>query len=127
MKKRGGSSTMPATVSIVTKTTIIGSIIAFISGIGSFLFSMAILAQAIFVVCMCIIVYMMIHYTLVAINFVIKLIRTILPFLKKKLKLIPEWPHTIILEMFGINLDESDEKDKSDVTKKSEENYCPIK
>lgn len=128
MKKRGGSSSIPASVSIVTKTTIIGTIISIISGIGSFFFSMAILAQAIFVVCMCIIIYMMIHYTLVAINFVIKLIRTILPFLKKKLKLIPEWPHTIILEMFGINLDEmNEEDDKSDLTKKSEETYCPIK
>ena len=128
MKKRGGSTTIPTSVSIVTKTSIIGTIIAIISGIGSFFFSMAILAQAIFVVCMCIIIYMMIHYTLVAINFIIKILRTIMPYLKKKLKLIPVWPHTIILEMFGINLDELDEEeDILNLTKKSEETYCPIK
>ena len=128
MKKRGGS-TIPASVSIVTKTTIIGTIISFIMGIGSFLFNLAILSQAIFVLIMCCVVYMMMHFTLVAINFIIKLIRTILPFLKKKLKPLPVWPHILVLNALGISFDEDedeDDEDADDDKNNKDDNYCPI-
>jgi hypothetical protein len=125
MKKRGGSTSIPASVSIVTKTTIIGTIISFIRGIGSFLFNMAILSQAIFVLIMCCVVYMMMHFTLVAINFMITLIRTILPFLKKKLKLLPVWPHILVLNALGISFDDEDDDDDDDDKNNKDDNYCP--
>lgn len=115
----------------------INAIITFIKnipkniGITVFNFAMFIRAVIVFiqiiaVLIMCVVIYIMIHFVLILINFSIKITVSILPFLKKKLKPLKEWPHELILDMFGISFEDDDEESFEDEDETTEDQYCSV-
>ena len=100
-------------------------------GITAFNFAMFIRAVIVFiqiiaVLIMCVVIYIMIHFVLILINFSIKITVSILPFLKKKLKPLKEWPHELILDMFGISFEDDDEESFEDEDETTEDQYCSV-
>jgi hypothetical protein len=79
------------------------------------------------VLLMCGVFYMMIHFVLLAVNGIIKLIRSIFPFLKKKLKPIKVWPHELILDALGIKFDSNDPTSGVSELVSGKDDYCPSK
>ena len=136
IKKRGGSSQSSSSTDTkkepldVRENPKPPGIISRILGIIKFIFVFIISGIAIIyllgVLMMCGVFYMMIHFVLLAINGIIKLIRAIFPFLKKKLKPIKVWPHELILDALGIKFD-SDDPTSGVSELVSGDDHCPSK
>ena len=139
VKKRGGSNSdaklpeskipedkPPTKVSIIPSATgIIGHIINFFYYVFVIIIGGVIIANILAVLMMCGVMYMMVHFVLVAVNGIIKLITSIFPFLKKKLKPIKVWPHELILDALGIKFDSDDPYTL--LNPDDEDQYCPTK
>jgi hypothetical protein len=114
------------TQNVPEKKGFIGTLISILYTIFVVIIGGIVIANILAVLMMCGIIYMMMHFVLLMVNGIIKLIRSIFPFLKKKLKPIKVWPHELILDALGIKFDSNDPSSAlAPTTDKND--YCPSK